>query len=176
MPVSALVATAGSATANTYCTLAVANQYHLDRPAAGTVWSAATDDQKNSGLLFATVLLDRLFYWNGYVVNEIQNLLWPRMGLYEVNRISALDYTTIPQLIQWATAEFSRQLIAEDRTGDSDVQTQGIKLIKVGSVRIDFKDAVFAKPIPDIVTNLIPEEWGYVLQNEKINIRELRRA
>ena len=181
MPVSTLVITPGAANANAYVSRLAADQFHLDHPPFGTtavtgLWSTATNDEKDSSILWATKLLDRLYEWNGWVVDDIQVLLWPRLGLYRPNSIYVLDSTTIPNEIQWATAELARQLLMSNRTADSDIESQGIKLIKVGSVRIDFKDAVFAKPIPDIVTNLIPEEWGYVLQNEKINIRELRRA
>ena len=173
MPVSTLVATAGSASANAYVTLAVAEQYHLDRPAVGTTWSAATDAQKNAAILWATKLLDRYFIWNGSVVDTTQALLWPRAGLVDVNAWESLDDTTIPELIQWATAEFARQLLAADRTGDSDVETQGIRLIKAGSIRVDFDETARSKPIPDVVSNLIPLDWGYI---RGISERELMRS
>lgn len=173
MAVSALNITPGSPTANAYVSLAVANQYHLDRPAAGTTWSAATPDQKNAAILWATLLLDRLFYWNGFVASSEQKLMWPRTGLVAANGWIALDYLTIPLEIQRATAEFARQLIAADRTADSDIETQGLKLIKVGSVRVDFKDDVYAKPIPDIIIHLIPYDWGYPRANGE---RELVRS
>ena len=175
MPVSTLVATAGAANANAYVTLAVAEQYHLDRPAVGSTWEDADTDQKVAAILWATKLLDRYFEWNGSVVDTTQNLLWPRLELYKVNG-SVIDSTTIPDEIQWATAEFARQLLVEDRVGDSDVETQGVKLIKVGPIRIDFKDSVFSKPIPDAVVSLIPSKWGYLYKDNGIRERELRRA
>jgi len=162
MPVSTLVATAGSASANSYTTVAFADQYHLDRPAVGTTWSTATADQKTAALLWATKLLEQYFEWYGFVTDSTQALLWPRTGLISLNRETSLDDSTVPTQIQWATAEFARQLLASDRAGDSAVETQGIKLLKAGSIRIDFKDNVQAKPIPDVVVNLIPDFWGYL--------------
>jgi len=181
MAVSALVTTPGSATANAYVSRTVADQFHLDHPPFGTsaltgLWAAATNDEKDASILWATKLLDRMFLWNGWVVTETQSLLWPRQGLYRPSSLYALSSTTIPDQIQWATAELARQLLMSNRTADSDIEAQGIKLIKAGSVRIDFKDAVYAKPIPDAVINLIPMEWGYVISNDKINIRELLRS
>lgn len=162
MSVSTLVATAGSASANAYTTVAFADQYHLDRPAVGTTWSTATTDQKTSALLWATKLLEQYIEWYGFVTSSTQALLWPRTGLISFNKETSLDDSTVPIQIQWATAEFARQLLVADRAGDSAVETQGIKLLKAGPIRIDFKDDVKAKPIPDVVINLIPDFWGYL--------------
>lgn len=181
MAVSPLIITPGAANANAYVSRLAADQILLDRPQFGTtvttgLWSAATDDQKDSAILWATKLLDRLFKWNGWVVDDIQSLLWPRLGLYRSNSIYPLDSTTIPNEIQEATAEFARQLLMSERTLDSDVSSQGIKLIKAGSVRIDFKDTVYAKPVPDLIVNLIPGEWCYLIQNHGIQEIELLRS
>ena len=67
MATSALVTTAGGSTSNSYVSLIVADQYHEDRPPAGTTWDDATDDEKNQAILWATKLLDNLIYWTGYV-------------------------------------------------------------------------------------------------------------
>lgn len=175
MPVSTLVATAGSASANSYCTVAVADQFHLDRPTVGTtaatgLWSAATTDQKTAALLWATKILELYFEWYGSVVDTTQSLLWPRAGLIALNGWESLDRTTIPEQIQWATAEFARQLLVSDRAGDSLVQSQGLKLLKAGPIRMDFKDWVYAKPIPDVVVNLIPYQWGYLRGSGERNL------
>lgn len=173
MAASALVTTAGSASANAYVSLAVANQYHSDRPAAGTTWANATDDQKNAAILWATTLLDRLFVWEGTVVDATQKLLWPRAGLLDVNEYSNLSEDSIPEPIQEATAEFARQLLAADRAADSQIETQGVTSMKAGPVAFTFKDSVSAKVVPDAVANLIPRHWGRVRGR---GIRRLERA
>lgn len=159
MPVSTLDTTVGGASANAYVSLAEANQYHLDRPAAGTTWADASDDEKNAAILWATKLLDSLYEWNGYVVNETQALLWPRYGL-----VYRSGYTVpsdvIPDELKDATAEFARQLLAADRAGDSDIETLGITSLRAGPVALSFKNSVTAKVVPDAVYHLIPEEWG----------------
>lgn len=161
MAVSTLVTLAGSATANAYCTLIFANQYHEDRPAAGTTWADASDPQKNAAILWATLLMDRLWYWVGYPTDAIQALLWPRGGILKLNGWEYVPLTVIPIELQQATAEYARQLLASDRTGDSDIETQGITAITAGSVSLQFKDSVFAKAVPDAVFDLIPCGWGY---------------
>lgn len=157
---STLITTVGAANANAYVSLAVANQYHEDRSPKSTLWEDADDDAKNSAILWATKLLDRYYEWNGYVVDEIQRLLWPRQGLYKINEITPLPYDSIPEEIQWATAEYASQVLVEDLAGGSEIQTSGIRLIKAGSIRVDFDGDVYSKPVPDSVTILIPDHWG----------------
>lgn len=174
MAISTLVATAGSASANVYATLAEANQYHEDRPAAGTTWENAETGDKNAALLWATKLLDSHFSWHGFITYNTQALAWPRSGLLDKNKWSSLDDTTIPNEIKWAVSEFARQLLVSDRAGDSDVETQGITSLKAGPIALTFKDSVSAKPVPDVVANLIPKHWGYLVSAS--NNIELERA
>jgi hypothetical protein len=162
MPVTIIDATPGSSTANSYVTLAVANQYHLDRPAVGTTWSGASDDQKTAALLWATKLLDLLWTWKGYTTTSTQALMWPRNGLMTRNGWESLPSDTVPIEIQHATAEYARQLLAGDLAGNSDIETKGITAITAGPVSLQFKDSVRAKPVPDTVVYLIPREWGYI--------------
>jgi len=175
MAPAALVTTAGASNANAYCTLVFANQYHENRPAAGTTWATATDPQKNAAILWATLLMDRLWEWTGYPTDAIQALLWPRGGILKLNGWEYVALDVIPVELQQATAEYARQLLASDRTGDSDIETQGITSIKAGSVELTFKDSVYAKAVPDIVYNLIPCGWGYPRSRES-GVRSLIRA
>lgn len=161
MPVSTLVTTAGSALANAYCDLPFAEQYQLDRPAVGTTWATATTDQKNAAILWATMLMDALWCWTGYPTDAVQALLWPRGAMIKRNGWEYVDIHTIPVELQRATAEYARQLLASDRTGDSDIESLGLTSITAGPVSLSFKESVYAKPIPDIVVGLIPPEWGY---------------
>lgn len=173
MSVSALIVTPGAATANAYVSLAVADQYHLDRPFSD-VWTAATTDQKSAAILWATKLMDLLWVWSGYPVDAIQALAWPRGAILRRNGWEYESLTAIPIEIQHATAEYARQLLESDRTADSDVETQGLTDLTVGPIRLSFKDSVYAKSVPDAVYNMIPHggqdfvyavgtsDWGYV--------------
>lgn len=176
MPPTAIDATPGSATANAYVTLAVADQYHADRPAVGTTWSGATADQKTTAILFATLLMDRLWVWPGsYPTDNIQALLWPRTGIVKANGWEYVDYHTIPIELQKATAEYARQLLVSDIAGNSDIETQGITSLRAGPVALTFKESVNAKPVPDTVVYLIPPDWGYP-RTRSSGMRPLLRA
>ena len=177
MAVSTLVATAGSATANTYVTLAVADQYHEDRPPAGTTWSgAASDAVKNAALLWATTLLDSLFEWTGSpAVPETQALLWPRTGMLYRNGVS-VPSTIIPVELQEACAEYARQLLADDRAADSDIETKGVTAFTAGPVSFTFKDSVTAKVVPDAAVHLLVAEWYSAIRGRASMMVELQRA
>ena len=101
---SAVVVTAGGASANSYCSRTVADTYHDDRLHAST-WAAASDDTKDAALLMATRVLDQQFAWAGVrSAPGTQRLEWPRDGLLNDEGDLALDRSTIPTRLQDATA------------------------------------------------------------------------
>ena len=174
MATSELVTTAGAANANAYVSLEVAEQYHADRPPAETTWADASDEEKTAAVLWATKLLDSLIDWSGYVVDDVQALLWPRNGLLYPSGFHVPN-NVIPIHLQHATAEYARQLLVSDRAADSGIETQGITSLKAGPVSLSFKDAVAAKAVPDAVFHLIPRDWGTV-RGRVSSTRELLRA
>jgi hypothetical protein len=174
--ISSLVTTVGASNANAYVSLAVADQYHSDRPAVGTTWSSATDVDKMQAILFATKLLDDLVEWTGWVVTETQALLWPRTGMWYRNGYS-VSTTIIPTELQEATAEFARQLLVADRAADSDVETYGLESFKAGPASLSFNlDYVTAKVVPDLVVHMLPGEWYERIRGRKSGSRELLRT
>ncbi len=162
MPVTPIDVTPGSASANAYVTVAVADQYDLDRPSVGVTWASATSDQKIAAILWATTLMDSLWDWNGFATDETQVLLWPRQGMQKRTLYEFVDENTIPPELQEATAEYARQLLVTDLAGNSDIETFGIRALKAGSVALTFANSVTAKPVPDTVFHLIPSSWGTV--------------
>ena len=77
-----IVATAGSATANSYITLSDADDlidgFVQDEDVVA--WASATDDQKNRALYTATQRLDRERF-KGARATDTQALQWPRTGV-----------------------------------------------------------------------------------------------
>jgi hypothetical protein len=88
------------------------------------------------------------------VASSSQALLWPRDMAYGPNGYE-LDSTTVPAAIRDACIEWARQLISADRTADSDTETQGITALKAGSVFLQFRQGVVAKPVPDMVQSML---------------------
>ena len=159
MTTSALVVTPGAAAANSYCDLPTADQYHLDRPAHDTVWVDAVYPGKIQAILWATKLLDRLVPWTGQPVNYTQALLWPRFGMYYRNG-DYIPSDVIPVDLQHATAEFARQLLAEDLAETGEAARLGLSSVSLGAgVSLTFKGTASARVIPDIVYSLLPGRW-----------------
>ncbi len=175
MAVSTLITTAGAADANAYCSVAFADQYHQDRPAVGVTWAVATTDAKSSAILWATLLMDRLWDWTGFPTDQLQALLWPRQGMLKPNGWQYVDLHTVPVELQEATAEYARQLLVGDLAGNSAVETQGVKAFTAGPVSFVFKDNVQPKPVPDTVFYLIPPSWG-TIRGRNTGVRSLVRA
>lgn len=175
-----VIATPADPLANSYCTVEEADAYH-DARLHATDW-LVSGDVKAAAVVMATRLLDAYYSWTGSVLTapptpglpqgayrawtgaastETQALCWPRTGMYSRNGY-ALGSGEIPQPLKDATAEFARQLIAADRTLDSDAEVQGLRSVRAGSVTIAFRDMITSKAIPDAVHTLLVPSWTTV--------------
>ena len=101
-----ITATLSSATANSYVTLAEANDYFETVPDSRT-WTNKTDDQKNRSLIAATRWIDTLSYYGSRCDNG-QALKFPRNN-YTIDNVE-LTCTTIPNNIKYAQYELARAL------------------------------------------------------------------
>lgn len=89
-----IVATVGSATANSYVTLAEADTA-LEARLNTTLWDAATDDTKNRALVEAQAELQSLS-WVGTRTDAVQALAWPREYAPDPDAPSDADLDTLP--------------------------------------------------------------------------------
>lgn len=143
MPV-VLDATPGSATANSFTTLAAADAYWASQlyPAAWTD-PAVTDDTKNRALITATQLLTEQLAWLGWPATTMQALPFPRSGL-RTRTGAAIAPTVIPTELANATAELAGQLIAAGQMPDTRLDSAGLKRLKAGPVELEFDGSVQA--------------------------------
>ena len=155
-----LISTPGATNANAYCTVAEGDAYHATHLYASK-WTEASTDTKGVALIMATRLLDTMFVWAEWPTSVAQALMWPRLGLLTYNQMEYVDEYEIPQELKNATAEFARQLLAEDRTADNPVDVQGLRSLTAGPVSLSFKDTVLPKVVPDAVLAFIPSWWGH---------------
>jgi hypothetical protein len=172
-----LDATPAGVTANAYATVAEADAYH-DARLHRDDWEATGADvaTKTVALIMATRLLDAMYCWESWATNpQTQALQWPRVAMLARNQLSYIPNDVIPAELKNATAEYARQLIAADRSADSDIETQKIKSLTAGPVSLTFGDGVVARPVPDAVVSLLPSWWGYV-RGRVSATRELVRA
>lgn len=103
----------GLSTANSYCTVAFADDYHakFGSPAA---WTALTTPQKEAYLRQASQALDLRYglRWGGVKANEDQAMDWPRDWAYDADG-RAIGSTTMPTRLKQAAAYAALLVVQE---------------------------------------------------------------
>jgi hypothetical protein len=147
-----LDATAGSASSNSYATLASASDYLQQNIHTYTAWSSLSTANAEACLIWATTLLDSKISWNGSKAEDEQALRWPRISITDPDGY-AVDDETVPKFLIEATAEYARWLSVEDRTAESP--TKGFSRLEAGGIAayINAKDRPTL--IPPIVFDMI---------------------
>jgi hypothetical protein len=173
---TAINATAGDPGQNAYATVAEVTTYFDDRPQAGTTWSGADPDDQIRAVLYATKLMDALFVWTGHTADPGgQGLLWPRVGMWYRSGES-VPSNIIPDELKDALAEYCREVLAGDRTADNPIETLGLKKLKAGPVALEWDEDTAAKVVPDVVVNLLPDDWFTSISGRNQAIRQLSRV
>jgi hypothetical protein len=168
-----IVATVGSATANSYITLSDANDLVDAMVSSADVskWSTGTDDTRNRALATATQRLDRERFL-GARATDTQALQWPRTGVrkpdtylntYAVGfpfRITTDYYTDteVPDQIKRAQVELAVYLKNNvDGLGLSGLEDY--KNVQIGSLNVtpDKFGAVGADRIPPMVERYLTD-------------------
>lgn len=130
MPI-VLVATPGSASANTYALVADVTALAETLLPVPTAWGAAGTDVQARACVTATRLLDRLA-WVGDRASTTQALAWPRYGAQTADGV-ALDSDVIPQPLQHATARLAIWLVQQDEDPESRGDLDGLSALSLGS-------------------------------------------
>ena len=140
-----VVATAGASNANSYLSVAAADD--LANLYLGTLnWSGATTDNKGRALIMATRYLDEL-RWIGEKASSSQALLWPRSEA----ECGDWGFTSseIPQPIKQATFDLAEALLGNSTllggTGSGSTELiPGIPNANLKRARVDVIDVEFA--------------------------------
>lgn len=128
-------ATVKGASANSYITVADANDY-FDGALYRTDWPAGSSGAdlalKQTALVTATRHLDRLI-WKETRTTFTQRLQWPRVGLVDRDG-NYLDADTIPQEIKDATCELALHILQTDPDTVIDESLKQFKHLKIANV------------------------------------------
>lgn len=134
----ALTTTPGSATADSYATLAETDTYHSDR--GNTAW-AGTDALKEAALRRAVTWLDSTYLvrFPGYRTDDRdQNLEWPRTNAYDIAG-ELLAVSEIPIEIKRAQMEAAlRELVVPGSLSPDFVAAGAVKSESVGPISQEF--------------------------------------
>jgi hypothetical protein len=140
VPIS-ITATVGSASANSFVTLAEADAY-MDGRLNGSAWESATEDNQNRALVEATRELSART-WKGRRVDDTQALAWPRQwaGDPDSPLQGYFDTDVVPQRVKDACCELAFQFI---KAGTTDVAAQdstiGVTREKVGEIETEYAE------------------------------------
>lgn len=162
----ALVITPGSATAESYATVAEFDAYWASRLPAITWIATATEAQKEAALRAAARFLDAAPDWTGEAVDDVQALAWPRSGMLTRNGfdIATSGAASITSPLKNAQCELAGQLGAGDLLSDNDAAKLGIASVKAGSVAVSFQNIDNSSlESVDLLIRRLTSEFNYLM-------------
>lgn len=150
---AALDTTIGSATANSYGTLAEAAAYFDNRPRS-SLWEEAEVEDQTRALIQAARLLDTRVVWKGTGVQYDQAMAWPRHMVRDpiINDGSYIPHDQIPRWLKEAQFEQAIAILAEDMLSNS--AGTGIAALSVGAVSVTFDRR---GSTPEVLTGAVRE-------------------
>lgn len=163
----ALVETPGSATANTFASLAeyktyLASKLHaapwVEEALAGT----SLDDSLSVDLIVSCRVLSTSLLWTGSATAPAtQSLPWPRDGMANINGYSILN-TAIPDSVKFAQCELAYQLHNGDLFAQNEAADRNVKSVVAGSVEVEFQSVdVSSMEAVDIAMHKLGPEFDY---------------
>lgn len=151
-----IVATAASATANSYLTDAEADTY-ADERLRSTNWTSESDDDvKARALIQATRWLDNMDFV-GERTTEAQALEWPRLEAYTKD---GYEYATdaVPDVVKRATFELALRLLNDNAASTDTLAESGLERFdeaKVGPLDVKIRHAKKSGDLPDPVRQML---------------------
>jgi hypothetical protein len=109
-------------------TTALTNGMPIDRLSANT---------QEAALIWATLILDRTYRWEGTQTASDQTLAWPRMSVMNANG-DYYDSSTVPEILRRVTSELAMHLLQRDNSRLPKVIGTGLKrAILPGPLQVD---------------------------------------
>lgn len=150
----------GKADANSYAAVADGDAYH-DGHLYATAWTAATTENKEKALVFATRLLDAELRFKGVKASTTQALQWPRAECRDPDGADDLASDAVPSAVVQATCEMARELLVKDRTAAPP--GEGLKYLNVGSTQTGY-DKSDTPPVITRVAQAMLAKLGSLLK------------
>jgi hypothetical protein len=141
----------GSATSNSYATVAEADTYFLDRNIAD--WAALDNAVKQAALIEATSYINNNYYLTGcYPNNEDQALQVPCSGLVDCNS-KIYEDNEIPAKLKEAVLIAAKQF--SEGTKLNDPIERATKSEKAGSVAVEYMDGATSQAIQSEINSIM---------------------
>jgi len=164
-----LDATVGTATANSYVTVAEANSYFADR-AHSSAWVTATN--KDQLLMSASRMLDWMLNFNGSRIYSTQVMQFPRIGVIKRDGVEVPE-TIIPQEVKFAVFELALSSVKKDRTVESALA--GIESLEAGPLAIKTSKG-YENPSPRVIPDYIRQILVDFIVSSGMSVVRLMRA
>jgi hypothetical protein len=152
----------GKADANSYADLAEADAYFEAR-LHSSLWTEGVEDENARALIFATLLIDALFRFEGWKRTAEQARQWPRLRCPDAEHSGGSKFlpdNTVPVCLREATCELARFLLAEDRTGDAE--GIGLRSLSIeGALKMVFDPARPKPVVPEFVQAMLARVGTY---------------
>lgn len=161
----ALDTTPGSATGNSFATVAEFKTYRDNRLPSTAAVLAATDPQIEAALIVAGRGMNSSFDWKGAAVDSVQVMTFPRSGLLTRNGfvVPTSGSTSYPVDLKNAQCEWAYQLLAgADFSSDNDAAKQGISSVKAGSVAVTFQDQGTSSEDVNMMVRRLSSDFNYL--------------
>lgn len=141
----------GLTAANSYVSLAEADDYFAVDPNA-TAYLALIDADQEKYLAWASRVLDARTTWAGYKKVETSGLRWPRVGVYDRDRIAVED-DIVPKPVKDATCELARFLMTYNPAQGQGVEN--LRKIVVDVVEIEYQEGTSQVEWPAFLNEIL---------------------
>lgn len=145
----------GVATANSYVSVADADNFFLDR--ADTTWAAASEAAKEGALVRAAEFLDHSYEWKGVRTHQHQAMKWPRFGVLDEDGYPIPSHE-VPQAVISAQLQLALAALAGDLLPTLTREAAIIRRTeKVGSLEetVEYAESGPMSPVYGIVDRLL---------------------
>ena len=139
--------------ANSYVSLAYADEYFSAHPFYSDQWSDLNLNQRHHLLIFATTQINNLFNWYGFRSYNEQVLDWPRQRVWYAQQRDYYASNAIPSALKQATCEMAYFLSKGDVFGDSS--SEGLESLKIDVIELNFGNSKRKAPVPAAALTLL---------------------
>lgn len=154
----------GLSTANSYVSLAEAEDIICVNATQHAVWTGLSTSVQETLLVWASDYLDAHVDWKGSKAVKTSGLRWPRDCVYDVDDILIED-DVVPLRVKQATVQLAIFLNTSEAAanfGDSGLLPEGIKRVKADVVEVEFFDGGAADARNG--SNMLPVNLKYLIR------------
>lgn len=146
------------ADANSYATVAEADDYYAVDPNFNATWTAYTDVEKEQRLAWSARVLDQKCRYDGSPVSATQAMRWPRTGVTDKD-CRVVSSTSIPEQLKEAVLEHLKYAINNDPTTGGDIDQ--ISQVVVDVIEITYQEGTSQTTVPNLINHILTGIGAY---------------